>query len=344
MGLIGFIRKKLGYSTQSEYTSLNTFNDDEELITEDIEEDEKTNDYLRDVEQYDILNAYLSSEVKNIKINPCIGASGSNEYMYELIEYCLDFTRKYLRLKLKLVLKGNQVFYFSPTFSNIERINSSGGKFWINVKTGDHTDTYRFFVYLNEGATLERVEYNSKSMRGRYERTVVVPYYEFLKKVDPLQYQLEKIKESYLMGETNDENIYIRKFTGKDNRKYALFLKYNFGEKSPTIYYIDSNGDTPGMHLEFRYKNEYELNDVPLEADYIEIVDIVLSNRNIGIGSHIMKLCKDIAVEYGFNYIWGSLSMVDEQDTNNKERRNHFYDKHGFQITGTKIKCVLKND
>jgi len=66
-------------------------------------------------------------------------------------------------------------------------------------------------------------------------------------------------------------------------------------------------------------------------VEKIEIVDII-GIPNMGYGSIIMNVFFEYIKQFHATEVYGVLSSVDEIDTSNKERRNHFYIKHGFEI------------
>ncbi len=77
---------------------------------------------------------------------------------------------------------------------------------------------------------------------------------------------------------------------------------------------------------------------------YPEIKYFIISNINCeegqcgkGYGSMLMEQFFEVIKPFKPNKITGWLSPVDEFDDNNKKRRNHFYEKFGFEITDRHI-------
>lgn len=62
------------------------------------------------------------------------------------------------------------------------------------------------------------------------------------------------------------------------------------------------------------------------------------NNENKGYGSMVMeqflRYIKVLHMELAIGTVTARLSSVDETDINNKNRRNHFYEKYGFKIDG----------
>jgi ribosomal protein S18 acetylase RimI-like enzyme len=63
--------------------------------------------------------------------------------------------------------------------------------------------------------------------------------------------------------------------------------------------------------------------------------------RDKGIGSLVLQKFVDFAVKCGVSSISGCLSHVDEQDENNRQRRNHVYEKFGFTIDGEYVRMEI---
>ena len=73
----------------------------------------------------------------------------------------------------------------------------------------------------------------------------------------------------------------------------------------------------------------------------LNIRDNIGPVKNKGYGSLVMEAFLNIATVVGASKITGELSLADELDSENKDRRNHFYEKFGFKITGRKLCKVL---
>ena len=67
-----------------------------------------------------------------------------------------------------------------------------------------------------------------------------------------------------------------------------------------------------------------------LERKYVHIIDILMEDNNIGNGTVAMKDLLKYAKKINAKWIDGGLSSV---DNDHADRRNHFYEKFGFEIT-----------
>ncbi len=75
------------------------------------------------------------------------------------------------------------------------------------------------------------------------------------------------------------------------------------------------------------------------EQTYLLLCDISLDPqyRNIGIGSYLIKQLEHKAIKNKCEYITGDLSIVDEETERDKNLRDNFYIKNGYNISGRKI-------
>lgn len=67
---------------------------------------------------------------------------------------------------------------------------------------------------------------------------------------------------------------------------------------------------------------------------YMKLCDVIFDEkyRNIGLGSIVINLFELRAKSYGTRYIDGELSSTDEETLEDKELRDNFYIKRGYEI------------
>ena len=94
------------------------------------------------------------------------------------------------------------------------------------------------------------------------------------------------------------------------------------GSSLPKLYY----------NIEYGYENYKKV----IKGIYIN--DVLMINNNIGNGSIALNALINYAKEIGAPKITGSLSPVDDDHA---DRRNHFYEKFGFNIINSKIELNL---
>lgn len=80
----------------------------------------------------------------------------------------------------------------------------------------------------------------------------------------------------------------------------------------------------------------FEIYDKPQK--HIHIIDVLTEDDNIGNGSVAMKALIKHAKKIDAKWIGGTLSNVDDDHA---DRRNHFYEKFGFNIDDSSIKLEL---
>lgn len=73
--------------------------------------------------------------------------------------------------------------------------------------------------------------------------------------------------------------------------------------------------------------------------NHIHIDDILVRHKNVGNGSIMMKSLLKFAKTHNISLITGDLSSIDDD---HKARRNHYYEKFGFQVKSTYITKNLK--
>ena len=71
---------------------------------------------------------------------------------------------------------------------------------------------------------------------------------------------------------------------------------------------------------------------------YIEIIDVLMVDNNIGNGTIAMKALIKYATKNNIKWIEGYLSSV---DNDHADRRNHYYKKFGFEIKGSSIRLEI---
>lgn len=99
-----------------------------------------------------------------------------------------------------------------------------------------------------------------------------------------------------------------------------------------TIYLFGENyqvfAGAPRIHFEIRDRPQKHIN----------IIDVLMKDDNIGNGSVAMKALIKHAKKIDAKWIGGTLSNVDDDHA---DRRNHFYEKFGFNIDDSSIKLEL---
>lgn len=75
-----------------------------------------------------------------------------------------------------------------------------------------------------------------------------------------------------------------------------------------------------------------------VDNGHLHIDDVLTRYNNIGNGSILMESFLKYASENGFDLITGDLSIIDED---HKDRRNHFYEKFGFEVGDKIIKKIM---
>lgn len=99
-----------------------------------------------------------------------------------------------------------------------------------------------------------------------------------------------------------------------------------------TIYLFGENYQVPNKAPRIYFK----IYETP--EKHIHIVDILMKENNIGNGSVAMKALIKYAKKIDAKWIGGTLSSVDDDHA---DRRNHFYEKFGFNIDNSSIKLEL---
>ena len=124
-----------------------------------------------------------------------------------------------------------------------------------------------------------------------------------------------------------NDNLYILLF---DYDTILLYNddKYNKSGKMPLLY--------------FKVENVYDKEKGNEIGKRIKIQDLLAREKGIGNGTILLDSLINLAEENKIEEIIGDLSMVDEQDKTNKQRRDQLYKKFGFEINNAKIKKILK--
>ena len=73
-------------------------------------------------------------------------------------------------------------------------------------------------------------------------------------------------------------------------------------------------------------------------SNHLHIEDVLMKTNNIGNGSIALKSLIEYSKLIGVNTITGYLSSVDDD---HKNRRNHYYEKFGFDVKETSIKLII---
>lgn len=273
-----------------------------------LEDDNEIENYEELLLKFDMLNSYLEQNLDSIKIDVC---GGTSEYDYKLVNYELNFINKYLKLKLQLLDK----YFFTPNFFNIKDLNFSLSenevKVWIYPKENDNR---RFY--------LKGVIHNNEYIGKNTKRYIREPKeYEKYKREDPLQYYCDFYKDK------NGERIIKEEkyqYKSTSNGYYSLMLEDEQNDWL-TVVLITKQGIYDCVYMEI-YDNK------------LIIADVIHRIHNEGIGTNAFAMIFDFARENNIEKIYGELSSVDDD---HKDRRNHFYEKLGFSISGNKITKVL---
>ena len=73
-------------------------------------------------------------------------------------------------------------------------------------------------------------------------------------------------------------------------------------------------------------------------SNHLHIEDVLMKTNNIGNGSIALKSLIEYSKLIGVNTITCYLSSVDDD---HKNRRNHYYEKFGFDVKETSIKLII---
>lgn len=130
-----------------------------------------------------------------------------------------------------------------------------------------------------------------------------------------------------------DDKVLVK---AKDNNMYIIeHFKYpddyDVLSKGGKCYIIDNRMRDVGV-LKYMYKPK----SINCPAHML-LCDINIKGKNIGLGSIVIKIFENRAIEIGAHYITGEFSSIDEQTEENKQLRDAFYIKHGYTIKNRKI-------
>lgn len=130
-----------------------------------------------------------------------------------------------------------------------------------------------------------------------------------------------------------DDKVLVK---AKDNNMYIIeHFKYpddyDVLSKGGKCYIIDNRMRDVGV-LKYMYKPK----SINCPAHML-LCDINIKRKNIELGSIVIKIFENRAIEIGAHYITGEFSSIDEQTEENKQLRDAFYIKHGYTIKNRKI-------
>ena len=178
------------------------------------------------LDQFDLLNAFLEQDNVNIEID--ITSSSKRGYTYKLINFKLDFRKKYIRLELKL-----DEYVFTKNITAINDIQMAslydGFYYFIKYLYVDPLDEEKKVHKDTIGMYLTNVKYPKNIQRCNtkyYEREE--KEYEKYRYSDSLKYYVEKAIYDYTVY--YDGTILNKEYHGfgKDTPKYCLlFVKYH---------------------------------------------------------------------------------------------------------------------
>ena len=136
-------------------------------------------------------------------------------------------------------------------------------------------------------------------------------------------YKKRNVKIIGISQNKENDNLYILLF---DYDTILLYNddKYNKSGKMPLLY--------------FKVENVYDKEKGNEIGKRIKIQDLLAREKGIGNGTILLDSLINLAEENKIEEIIGDLSMVDEQDETNKQRRDQLYKKFGFEINNAKIK------
>ncbi len=159
---------------------------------------------------------------------------------------------------------------------------------------------------------------------------------DYLNKKKRLQYEMNKIEKKYGIIKQifylfpNSEIIGID--CNKRNDEILIVINSN-----DTIYLF-------GEHYQYItnlpriFFNVHEVKIGGNSKKYIEIIDVLMVDNNIGNGTIAMKALIKYATKNNIKWIEGHLSSV---DNDHADRRNHYYKKFGFEIKGSSIRLEI---
>ncbi len=159
-------------------------------------------------------------------------------------------------------------------------------------------------------------------------------------------YQQKMLKLESLMKQNEKRNGLIKRIfdlfpnaeiigldKNKDDDELIIVLNNNtiylFGERYQGIMGL------PKIFFEIRDKR----NGI-IEEKYVHIIDVLMEDNNIGNGTVAMTALIKYAKKINAKFINGWLSDV---DNDHADRRNHYYEKFGFDINGSSINLELNS-
>lgn len=257
-----------------------------------------------------------------------IDGRGSHEYEYVLEKYHISIP--YSTLVLDLIRKDDR-YTIRKKVSCIEIHDSlkSGTTYCSKVHLTLDGDATR--LYINWDKTIEipkENEYMQLTKEYPYEKYTGLKFYmeqckycnRKLKLINE-KYDIDKTGANFGMLQIENENGSGRIHVFTENIKYETgFIEYQCtnmdGEKCIKI--IDTV-QGPQLDEKEKYGNLFE------------------STRRCGHGKASMKLLIQYAEESGVTFLYGELSSSDATNDNEKEWRNGYYKKMGFEIDRNKI-------
>ena len=135
-----------------------------------------------------------------------------------------------------------------------------------------------------------------------------------------------------LSNKDHEGNLIEQRLVKAKDENMYIVLHIQFGNEDGTLshrgkYEIQNNKCKKIGELKYAFYEDDE-------QQYMKLCDIIFNEkyRNIGLGSIVINLFELKAKTYGAYYIDGELSSTDEETLEDKELRDNFYIKRGYEI------------
>lgn len=155
------------------------------------------------------------------------------------------------------------------------------------------------------------------------------------------------------------KNLSLLNQLNKFNSNFENIIRIEKTNNSYFIITVENDYNFSGILLEINFYGytlkEYKENPTQVMRLYSRIIyndklkfvesiyiDDIIGDTNKGYGSKLMTEFLNYVRPLKADHIIGMLSHVDEVDLNNKDRRNHFYEKFGFKINGNHVYLKLE--
>ena len=154
--------------------------------------------------------------------------------------------------------------------------------------------------------------------------------------------ELENFKVKYEKQRKEIRNIF-----DSYKKRNAKIIGISQNKENDNLYILLFDYDTILLYNDDKYNKSGKMPLLYKEkgneiGKRIKIQDLLAREKGIGNGTILLDSLINLAEENKIEEIIGDLSMVDEQDKTNKQRRDQLYKKFGFEINNAKIKKILK--